>query len=449
MTDRTDGKKIAKVASAKKPLTRRRFIETAGGTVAAAAVASVLPIAKPAIAATRTIKIGYVSPQTGPLAAFAEADNFVIAGIREALKGGIKRGRTSHPVEIIVKDSKSSPNRAAEVAANLISRDKIDLMLVASTPETVNPVADRCELDEVPCVSTLAPWQPYFFGRGGNPAKGFKWTYHYLWGLEDVIAVFTNLWDELPTNKIVGGLFPNDGDGNAWGDKKRGFPPVLAKKGYKLIDPGRYQNLTDDFSAQISAFKSGGVEIVTGVVLPPDFTTFWVQAKQQGFRPKAASIGKALLFPAAVEALGDGAHNLSSEIWWSPSHPFASSLTGQSAAKLANAYVAASGKQWTQPIGFVHSLFEMANDIFKRTADVGDSKAVLEAITKTHLDTIVGKLSWQFKDARNPVKNVCRTRLVSGQWRRAKSGRFKYELVITNNKTAPEIPTGGQTEVIA
>ncbi len=50
------------------------------------------------------------------------------------------------------------------------------------------------------------------------------------------------------------GLFPNDGDGNAWGDKKRGLPPALAKRGYKVIDPGRYQNLSDDFTAQITAF---------------------------------------------------------------------------------------------------------------------------------------------------------------------------------------------------
>src|SRR5262245_66449240 len=98
------------------------------------------------------------------------------------------------------------------------------------------------------------------------------------------------MWGSLSTNKSVGGLFPNDGDGNAWGDPKHGFPPVLAQKGYKLTDPGRYQNLTDDFSAQISAFKKGNVEIVTGVVIPPDWTTFWKQAQQQGFKPKIASV---------------------------------------------------------------------------------------------------------------------------------------------------------------
>ena len=52
-----------------------------------------------------------------------------------------------------------------------------------------------------------------------------------------------------------------------------------------------YQNLTDDFSAQLSAFKGADVEIVTGVVIPPDWTTFWTQAKQQGYTPKPPSTG--------------------------------------------------------------------------------------------------------------------------------------------------------------
>ena len=75
------------------------------------------------------------------------------------------------------------------------------------------------------------------------------------------------MWDTLDTNKTVAALWPNDGDGNAWGDPKRGFPPVLKKAGYKVVDPGRYQNLTDDYSNYISAFKAANVEIVTGVSL--------------------------------------------------------------------------------------------------------------------------------------------------------------------------------------
>jgi branched-chain amino acid transport system substrate-binding protein len=352
----------------------------------------------------------------------------------------------------VVKDSQSNPNRAAEVAKDLIVQDKIDLMLVASTPETTNPVSTQCEIEEVPCISSVAPWQPWFIGRQTNPAggppawKGVDYTYHFFWGLEDVIAVFTNMWSQVATNKSVGGLFPNDGDGNAWGDKVVGFPPVLDKGGYKLTDPGRYQNLTDNFSAQIAAFKGASCEIVTGVVLPPDFTTFWKQSLQQGFRPKVASIGKAILFPVAVEALGKDGHNLSSEVWWSPNHPFKSSLTGVSAKELAAAYEGTTRKQWTQPIGFVHALFEVAVDVLKR-APQRDGKAIAAAIAATNLDTVVGKVQWG--GASLPpfaAKNVAKTPLVGGQWR-YKDG--KYDIVITDNRTAPAIPAAGQMEAIA
>ena len=432
-------------------VTRRKFVKASAATGAALAAGSVFA---PAVQAAKTLKIGYVSPQTGPLAAFAEADNFVISNFLNTVKSGVKVGSATLPVEVVVKDSQSNPNRAAEVAKELIVSNKIDLMLVASTPETTNPVSTQCEIEEVPCISTVAPWQPYFIGRQANPGGGppawkpFNYTYHFFWGLEDVIAVFTNMWGQLQTNKSVGGLFPNDGDGNAWGDRQVGFPPVLEKLGYKLTDPGRYQNLTDDFSAQIAAFKKGECEIITGVVLPPDFTTFWNQAQQQGLKPKAASIGKAILFPVAVEALGKNGNNLSSEVWWSPNHPFKSSLTGQSAKEIAMAYEKSSGKQWTQPIGFVHALFELAVDVAKRSGDVGDNKNVVKAIAATKLDTVVGHIAWDGKNLPPfAAKNIAKTPLVGGQWRLR--GGNKYDIVITDNKTAPEIPVGGKMEPIA
>jgi branched-chain amino acid transport system substrate-binding protein len=419
---------------------RRRLI--AGASALAAAAALWHP--RTARAAT-TIKIGYVTPKTGPLAPFAEADDFILGGVREALKPGVKVGGKTYQVEIVAKDSQSNPNRAADVTSELILSEKVSLVVVSSTPETTNPVSDQCEVNEVPCISTVAPWQPWFFTRGGDPKKGFEYTWHFFWGLEDVIGVFTDMWGQLPTNKVVGGLFPNDGDGNAWGDPKRGFPPVLAEKGYKLADPGRYQDLTDNFTAQINAFKGAGCEIVTGVVIPPDFTTFWTQARQQGFRPKIASVGKALLFPVAVEALGDAANNLSSEIWWSPAHPFKSSLTGISAADLARTYTAATKKQWTQPIGFAHALFEVATDALKRSSDPTDRASINEAVAATKLDTIVGHIEWSGK----PVKNVAKTPLVGGQWRLAESGGpFKYDLVITSNSLAPQVPAAGKMQPI-
>ena len=422
--------------------TRRDLLKSAAATGALAATSG---LAMPAIAKGAAIKLGYVSPQTGPLAAFAEADKFIIDGFMAATKAaGLN-------YEIVVKDSQSNPNRAAEVTKSLIVDDEVNAVLVASTPETTNPVATTCEAEEVPCISTMAPWQPWFIGQQANPGdpkswKPFNSAFHFFWGLEDVIAVYTNMWGQVATNKKVGGMFPNDGDGNAWGDKQVGFPPVLDKLGYSLNDPGRYQNLTDDFSAQINTLKSGQCEIITGVMIPPDFTTFWNQAQQQGFKPKVASIGKAILFPQAVEALGKNGHNLSSEVWWSANHPFKSSLTGESSKDLADGFTKATKRPWTQPIGFVHALFEVAADVMKR-ADPTDSKAVIAAIAATKLDTIVGRVAW---DGANlppfAAKNIAKTPLVGGQWRLKDGGG--YDLVIVDNKTAPNIPTGGKMEAI-
>ena len=413
--------------------TRRRVL----GGLGLAAGGAVLGAKPHAARGAGPVRIGYVSPQTGPLAPFAAADEFVLGAAREAFR------KLGLPVEILVRDSQSNPNRAATVAGELVNAG-VSLMLVASTPETTNPVSDQCELAEVPCLSTVAPWQPWFFTRGGKPAEGFEWTYHFFWGLEDVIATFTAMWGQLDTDKTVGALFPNDGDGNAWGDPKLGFPPALAKAGYTLRDPGRFGNGTDNFGAQINAFKAARADIVTGVVIPPDWTTFWTQASQQGFRPKIASVGKALLFPSSVEALGPAGHNLSTEVWWSPRHPFRSSLTGQSCAELAAAFTAQTGRQWTQPIGFTHALFELAADILKRAKDPADRSAVLDALTRTGLDTVVGPIAW----GKRPVKNVAKTPLVGGQWRMTPGGPFKYDLVITANAGAPAVPVADRMQAI-
>lgn len=415
-------------------ISRRGFLKTTAG--AALATPAILSLTR-AYAQSPTLKLGYVSPKTGPLAGFAEADDYIIGGIQKAFAQGLQNNGKSWGVEILVRDSQSNPNRAAEVASQLILDDEVDILLGAGTPDTTNPVADQAEVNGTPCITTDCPWQPYFFGRGGNPETGFESTYHFFWGLEDVIANFTALWEQAGVAKKVGGLFPNDADGNAWGDANLGFPKPLAEKGFTLTDPGRYQPMTDDFSAQIAAFKAAGSEIVTGVMIPPDFATFWAQAAQQGFNPKVVTIGKALLFPSAIEALGERGNGLTTEIWWSPSHPFKSSLTGESARDLADGYTKATGRPWTQPIGFRHALFEVVADVVKRAADVEDEAAIIGAIRGTSLATIVGTVDW----SKGPVKNVSKTPLVAGQWQ--KNGD-KFELVITTNPQAPEIPVTGE-----
>ena len=413
---------------------------TASKAPATTAPSGAAPAASSA-APTGTIKIGFVSPLTGPLAGFGEPDQFIVDSMGSWFAAHpIVAGGVSYNVEILLKDSQSDAKRAGEVAAELINQDGVDVVLTHGTPDTVNPVSDQCEANATPCISSDAPWQPYFFGRGGTPEKPFTWTYHFFWGLEDVAAVYQDMWGQLDTNKKVAGLFPNDPDGQAWSGA---FPDLTKELGYKVTDPGLYPNGTQDFSAQISAYKKAGDQILTGVPIPPDFTTFWKQAKQQGFNPKIATIGKALLFPSSIEALGDIGQNLGSEVWWTPTYPFSSSLTGLSAAELAQAYTDATGKQWTQPIGFSESLFEvMAAAVI--AAGGPDKQKIVDALKTLKVSSVVGNLDW----TAGPVPNVAKTPLTGGQWRKSDGGAFPYDLVIVSNSLASNIPTGGTVEAL-
>jgi branched-chain amino acid transport system substrate-binding protein len=325
-------------------------------------------------------------------------------------------------------DTESNPTKAAQAASKLILQDEVDLMVVLHTPDTVNPVGAICERYEVPCISSVAPIEPWLTG---GP---YKWTFHFFWSLGDIINVFTGMWNEFSgkTNKVVGGFWPNDPDGAVWAVE---FGKKLKEMGYTVVDVGRFPYGMQDFSAFISTWEKEKVEILTGVPIPPDWATCWRQCHQRGFIPKIATIGKAILFPAAVEAMGGNLPNgLTSEIWWSPLHPFKSSLSKYSSKDLADAWVKETKRQWTQPMGFDYAAFEVAADAISRAGSL-DKKKMREALAQTNLDTIVGHIKFN-------EKNFARTPLVGGQW--IKGQQWPWDLQITYNKENPNIPAAGK-----
>src|SRR5258708_35550609 len=111
-----------------------------------------------------SIKIGFVSPLTGPASGFGEPDPYVIGLARTAFKNGITVGGTNYSVEIVARDGQSTPSVGASVAQDFISNQKGDLMLATSTPETVNPVSSACARAGLPCISTVVPWDAWYLG---------------------------------------------------------------------------------------------------------------------------------------------------------------------------------------------------------------------------------------------------------------------------------------------
>jgi len=401
---------------------RRTVLKGLGASVAASSLG--MPTVLRAQTAGK-IKMGYITPATGPLGLFGETDGYTVQKIREALGGQLQSANGDvYELEILERDSQSNPNKAAEIAGDLILNDEVNILVPASTTDTILPSMEQAELYETPCISAGAPWQAVIMPRGGGE---FNWTYHFFWGLDEALNTFVGLWNGLETNRKVGMLFPQNIDGETWGNEDYGLPRPTREAGYEVTIPGYFQPRTNDFSAQIAAFKEAGCEIIGGITYPDDLKTFVTQCNQQGFKPKAVTVAAALLFPGGVEAMGPLGNGMTSEVWWTPAFPYKSTLTGQTGQEIADQWESEQKRQWTQPLGYSHAILEVAIDILKRSKDPMDREANREALAATNLETVVGRINFSGQ----PHKNVCTTPIFGGQW--VKGEKWPYDLKIVDN----------------
>ena len=391
--------------------------------------------------AGREIKIGFVSPQTGPLAFFGVPDKYCLARWNEFAAGGLVCGdNQKHPISIVMVDSQSDTNRAAQVASDLINNDKVDLLMVASAGDTVNPVSEQAEAYGMPCLCGDNPAEGFFAGRK-VPADGFKWSYLAFWSNASQADVVVGMWSQVATNKVVGALWPNDLDGAGY---RVAFPPVLQAQGYSVVDAGEFQDGTEDFTSIIQKFKAAGVEILAGTMITPDFDNFYKQAKQQGLNPKIAAIGKATTFPEGAASLGSLGTNMATSIIWSSAYPYKSSLTGETCAQLAADYEAKIGSQYSPAI-LHYALFEWAVDVLKRTTSIGP-QTIIDAVKTTKLDTIDGTFDFQQPvdpKGNRPWINDCLPPNVAGQWVKG-TGKWPFDLVICDVGKWTDVPVQGK-----
>jgi branched-chain amino acid transport system substrate-binding protein len=410
----------------------------AGGVLAACSSGSK---ASSASSSTSTINIGYIAPFSGSLAGFASGDNFVIDTIRTtpAYAKGIKAGGKTYQVNIIVTDSQSDPNRASQLARQLILNNNVDLLLTSSTPQTVNPVAVVAQTQGVPCAATNDPWEAWYSGLGGNPAKPtakFEYCTLFFFGLQQLISCFIAMWKRMPSGSTsVACQWPNDADGTVF---RAVLTPVISAAGFKPVDGGPYIDGLTDFTAMINKFKTANCQYISNCPLPPDFNIFWKQANQLGWKPKLATVAKVLLFPADLTALGPLVNNIATDSWWGPYMPYTSSLDPKLRAQdLVANFQAQTGREWVQSIGGTYSLFEIAHQAFTTVGDPHDHAEVAAALHNVNYHGISGHLNF----AGGPAPGVVAIPVVGVQWKE-RAGKFPFEMRVVDNTLNTNVKLG-------
>lgn len=392
----------------------------------------------------RDLKIGVVSARTGRLALSGKADDWWIGLVSEARPDGLWCGDgVLHGFRFFVRDNQSDPHLAAESAKRLVLDDRVDVLLCSGGAELVNPVADQAEALACPCLCSFVDWRRFIFGRGGAPDEPFMWTYAHAIGLEDMAMNFIAMWDQVQTNKKVGFILPDDVQGRWWTDAVDGLPQAATAAGYEAVVPSLYAVPTEDYTPYILELMKAGCEICCGAPSVTDLLLFWEQALEQGYRPKVVTMGEILSAAHALQAMGSGARDLTTESLWQSDWPFRDSITGMSCGELAQDYIAKTGDQWTPALA-QYSGFEWVFDVFKRIRDINSRAEFMDQTRRTVLETCLGTIDFtatvdrtDTAKSKRPAENIYKAPVGGAQW--VAGDTFEFEPRLVANVNSPEL----------
>jgi branched-chain amino acid transport system substrate-binding protein len=385
--------------------------------------------------------IGVVAPLTGRLAPLGAPLSYVLRALGPRL-AHVRNGSRPYDVTVAVRDSRSDPEAARQAVRDLVDVDAAHIVLTMAGTRVLPAVTDACEAAEVPCVSTTFPWQAYVHTRGADPGHRFRWTYHFAWGLDDIATVFADLWEGIDGRRAIGCLWNDDLQGGLLRHDRHGFTPAASERGHTLVDLGAYREPAGDFHAQIGRMREHGTDLVTSAATATDLALFHRQARESGLRPRLITCSRWLTYPHTHTTPAPDVHGeladtrVATLVYWSPDHPYRSSLEGTTCAELARAYQHATGSPWLQPLGLAHALLETAHHALAVAADPTDRASVAQAIAGMTLDTIAGTLDWTC----GPTPNIALLPLAGGQWHPGPRGP---RLAIVSNAAHPGVPLTG------
>ncbi len=367
-----------------------RLMKTLWGTAALSALFSV----QPAFAQDCKITVGRVVPITGPLLDMGRetpwVDDNKVKPINAA--GGLPVGSKKCKIEYKIYDSKGTLAGSSEAAQRAILQDKVDVVMAQGTPDTTNAPSDLCERYQVPCITSDTPIEAWLYGPDGKP-KTYKYTFHFFFGVPDLVKNHVGMIKALPGgfNGSIGYLYPNDPDGTVFASL---FDPTFKAEGWKPTDPGRFAQGLPDFSAIINQFKRNKVEVVTGVLAPPDLQNYLQQAAQANFKPRMYIIDKGTGYPEPMKAIGKYGIDILSVNFWSPAFPGKSKFGGYSGQGLVDAYEKQNpGKSYSPPLAWEDATYDVLFDALQRAATTDRAK-LIEALRTTDLETVVGKVKF-------------------------------------------------------
>jgi branched-chain amino acid transport system substrate-binding protein len=228
------------------PITRRHVL--AGSAAATATLAS--GFARPAIAASEPIKIGFLPALTGPSSSTGVAINRgTILAVDEINKAGGVNGRQ---IELITRDTQSDPTKAVNATAELTQRDHVQVLwgpLNSGEALAATPLGARAGVPQLdPCwVDSLIDVKKYpraFRVAPSNQQVGGAANHYVV--------------DVLKVNKVA-----VIGDTTGYGTASvEAYVPMLKAKGANVVYQGDTDASNPDLKPERLRMRDAGAEAI-------------------------------------------------------------------------------------------------------------------------------------------------------------------------------------------
>jgi branched-chain amino acid transport system substrate-binding protein len=337
--------------------------------------------APPPPEAPATIKIGTVTDQTGPLAAFGVQTKWGYSKAADEInaEGGIYVAEYDKkiPVEILWGDHSADEQKAVTEMEYLVEQGVVALSGTTALMPLGQVVAEK---NGVPLViangSLVDPFQQgfrYLFDIGWMNTDCAKWPFELIDWFPEPKPTMIGFMEEQNLMGI---------DYSIWFQKEafdRGATNIVIQK---------YQRFGGDFSTQILAFKEAGVDFVYAPMIGPDGIKFWQQMKELDFVPKAILMLSAPAVRADWLSMGaDADYVITTNAYhWATGYP--------GAAEFDEAYAAEhDGEHAPELAGQAYAAIQVIADAIERAGSLDHDK-VRDALTTTDLDTIEGHITF-------------------------------------------------------
>jgi branched-chain amino acid transport system substrate-binding protein len=297
--------------------------------------------------------------------------------------GGVKIGSEHRKLSLKLLDNQSDVNLSVRQYVQLLSQDKVDLLLGGFASNFILADSAISEKNEVPMVQ----------GGGASDqiySRGYKYIFGTLPAASDYFGSTIEAMTKLnPKPKTVALLYADDAFDVSVAKGTRG---LLKKAGFDTVIDERYSSNASDFNTLLSRIKSQHVDVVLMACHETEALNFIRQAKSLNVSPKLYSFTVGVPSADFRHALGKDANYAAGMTAWLPSPQLKDQWFGN-AEEFAKAYKAKYGYE---PDYHAASGVAVVETVVKAIEAAGstDPKKVREALTKINFDSLYGHIAF-------------------------------------------------------